>query len=246
MDVLLDPMRTEGYPEMIEEVLPSRDSSGASHRARCVAFNRRGTLLAAGTDRGDVVIWDCLTKGVAAVLGGGVVDPITSVSWAKDGRRCVGRVRRGRGREGGSGRRAQGREMGGVHPPSASRLRLGCPSSARALCPRHPHPLPLRPDRESVGRCARSSTSTSPSLSALPRLLTSSTSGRLVEWDVASGKPLFTAELGLQKETQRPLHCMNARLHPYTPHLALACPIGQGPLLLDLATGAKTALPYAW
>ena len=76
--------------------------------ARCVAFNRRGTLLAsafaalsrppcasrltlrtAGCHSGDVVLWDFETRGVARVLSGGHSADVLSLSWSHDGRRVA-------------------------------------------------------------------------------------------------------------------------------------------------------------
>ena len=85
----MDPYRLTGQPEVIEEALfRGCGSLTPQPCARCVAFNRRGTLLAAGSDRGLVLLWDLQTRGLAATLCGGHKDTVTAVSWAKDGRRC--------------------------------------------------------------------------------------------------------------------------------------------------------------
>ncbi|CAI5463272.1 unnamed protein product [Closterium sp. Yama58-4] len=57
---LLDPFQND-FPEVIEEYLDHR-------AAKCIAFNRRGTLLAAGCADGVCVIWDFDTRGVAKEL----------------------------------------------------------------------------------------------------------------------------------------------------------------------------------
>ncbi|KAG6555195.1 hypothetical protein Mapa_003234 [Marchantia paleacea] len=79
---LLDPFQSD-FPEVIEEYL-------VHGSAKCIAFNRRGTLLAAGCADGSCVIWDFDTRGVAKELR----DPncsasVTSVSWSKCGRRLL-------------------------------------------------------------------------------------------------------------------------------------------------------------
>ena len=64
-------------------------------KATCIAFNRRGTLLAAGTSRGSVVIWDFETRSVAREFRDGLPgddnDPIVvlSVSWSRDGKKII-------------------------------------------------------------------------------------------------------------------------------------------------------------
>lgn len=75
---LLDVFQSVELPETIEEFL----DDGV---AQCIAFNRRGTLLAAGCADGQVVIWDTETRGVAQRYKphSGAV---TSVAWSKDGR----------------------------------------------------------------------------------------------------------------------------------------------------------------
>ncbi|KAL2642152.1 hypothetical protein R1flu_009739 [Riccia fluitans] len=80
---LLDPFQSD-FPEVIEEYLEHGST-------KCIAFNRRGTLLAAGCLDGSCVIWDFDTRGVAKELR----DPncssasVTSVSWSKCGRRLL-------------------------------------------------------------------------------------------------------------------------------------------------------------
>lgn len=63
-DAPADPLDLLGLPEHIEESLE------CGH-ARCIAFNPAGTLLAAGCEEGQVVIWDCLTRGVVRVYAEG-------------------------------------------------------------------------------------------------------------------------------------------------------------------------------
>lgn len=65
-------------------------------KATCVAFNRRGTLLAAGTTDGIVVIWDFETRSVAREFKDGARDKdedggvaVLSVSWSRDGRKII-------------------------------------------------------------------------------------------------------------------------------------------------------------
>lgn len=56
---------------------------------KCIAFNRRGTLLAAGCSDGSCVIWDFETRGIAKVLQDkDSIAGITSVSWSKYGH-CI-------------------------------------------------------------------------------------------------------------------------------------------------------------
>ncbi|DBA66106.1 hypothetical protein WJX79_007507 [Trebouxia sp. C0005] len=74
---LLDPFQSVELPETIEEFL----DDGI---AQCIAFNRRGTLLAAGCADGQVVIWDIETRGVAQRCAPHSM-PVTSVAWSKDG-----------------------------------------------------------------------------------------------------------------------------------------------------------------
>ncbi|KAJ6424332.1 hypothetical protein OIU84_025177 [Salix udensis] len=57
---------------------------------KCIAFNRRGTLLAAGCTDGSCVIWDFETRGVAKELRDkDCVAAITSVCWSKYGHRIL-------------------------------------------------------------------------------------------------------------------------------------------------------------
>jgi hypothetical protein len=58
-----DPEGLIGLPEHLEEFLDFG-------RSRCIAFNPAGTLLASGCEGGEVVVWDCLTRGVARVYQG--------------------------------------------------------------------------------------------------------------------------------------------------------------------------------
>ncbi|KAL6760276.1 WD40-repeat-containing domain protein [Haematococcus lacustris] len=73
---LLDPFQSVQLPEVIEEYLEHGTTT-------CVAFNRRGTLLAAGTQEGQVVLWDFETRGVARVLER---HSVASLSWSRNGR----------------------------------------------------------------------------------------------------------------------------------------------------------------
>ncbi|XP_010271571.1 PREDICTED: protein RBL [Nelumbo nucifera] len=75
---IIDPLQGD-FPEVIEEYL----EHGIM---KCIAFNRRGTLLAAGCSDGSCVIWDFETRGIAKELrDNDCVAPITSVCWSKYG-----------------------------------------------------------------------------------------------------------------------------------------------------------------
>lgn len=75
---IVDPLQGD-FPEVIEEYL----QHGIM---KCIAFNRRGTLLAAGCSDGSCVIWDFGTRGIAKELRDkDCVSPITSVCWSKYG-----------------------------------------------------------------------------------------------------------------------------------------------------------------
>ncbi|KXZ44251.1 hypothetical protein GPECTOR_70g482 [Gonium pectorale] len=76
-----DPFQSVELPEVIEEFLDHGT-------ALCMAFNRRGTLLASGTKEGQVVVWDFDTRGVASVLTGHE-GPVTSVAWSRNGRHLI-------------------------------------------------------------------------------------------------------------------------------------------------------------
>ena len=78
--------------EIIEEALQHG-------KATCVAFNRRGTLLAAGTSGGSIAIFDFITRSVARELvpeaitnEDGTVEELPavfSVAWSSDGRKLL-------------------------------------------------------------------------------------------------------------------------------------------------------------
>ncbi|KAJ8453034.1 hypothetical protein Cgig2_014797 [Carnegiea gigantea] len=73
-----DPLQGD-FPEVIEEYL----KYGIM---KCIAFNRRGTLLAAGCFDGSCVIWDFETRGIAKELRDkDCTAAITSVCWSKHG-----------------------------------------------------------------------------------------------------------------------------------------------------------------
>ncbi|KAL0914007.1 hypothetical protein M5K25_017504 [Dendrobium thyrsiflorum] len=75
---IIDPLQGD-FPEVIEEYLQHGNM-------KCIAFNRRGTLLAAGCSDGSCVIWDFETRGIAKELRDkDCVAPITSVCWSKYG-----------------------------------------------------------------------------------------------------------------------------------------------------------------
>ncbi|XP_058746381.1 protein RBL-like [Vicia villosa] len=74
----------KGFPEVIEEFLEHEPTM------KCVAFNRRGTLLAAGCNDGSCVIWDFETRGIAKELRDEECSsPITSVCWSRSGNRIL-------------------------------------------------------------------------------------------------------------------------------------------------------------
>ncbi|XP_072974171.1 protein RBL [Typha angustifolia] len=79
---IIDPLQGD-FPEVIEEYLQHGNM-------KCIAFNRRGTLLAAGCADGSCVIWDFETRGVAKELRDkDCIAPITSVCWSKFGRHLL-------------------------------------------------------------------------------------------------------------------------------------------------------------
>ncbi|CAL5189603.1 unnamed protein product [Lathyrus oleraceus] len=74
----------EGFPEVIDEFLEHEPTM------KCVAFNRRGTLLAAGCHDGSCVIWDFETRGIAKELRDDECSsPITSICWSRSGNRIL-------------------------------------------------------------------------------------------------------------------------------------------------------------
>jgi COMPASS component SWD1 len=91
---LLDPHESD-IPERIEEELY------AEHRhARCLSFNKRGTLLGTGCHDGSVVLWDFDTRGVIKILTDEeeASTSVVSIAWSSNGRRIIagddkGRVR---------------------------------------------------------------------------------------------------------------------------------------------------------
>ncbi|KAI3794562.1 hypothetical protein L1987_37194 [Smallanthus sonchifolius] len=75
---ITDPLQGD-FPEVIDKYL----EYGIM---KCIAFNRRGTLLAAGCSDGRCVVWDFQTKGIAKELeNSDCVAAITSVCWSKSG-----------------------------------------------------------------------------------------------------------------------------------------------------------------
>ncbi|XP_014510654.1 protein RBL isoform X4 [Vigna radiata var. radiata] len=79
---IIDPLQGD-FPEVIEEYL----EHGCM---KCIAFNRRGTLLAVGCNDGSCVIWDFETRGIAKELrDNDCSSPITSVCWSKCGNRIL-------------------------------------------------------------------------------------------------------------------------------------------------------------
>ncbi|XP_071732289.1 protein RBL-like [Rutidosis leptorrhynchoides] len=79
---IIDPLQGD-FPEVIEEYL----EHGIM---KCISFNRRGTLLAAGCSDGSCVIWDFETRGIAKELRDrDCTAAITSVCWSKNGHRIL-------------------------------------------------------------------------------------------------------------------------------------------------------------
>lgn len=79
---IIDPLQGD-FPEVIEEYLEHGFM-------KCIAFNRRGTLLAAGCSDGRCVIWDFETRGIAKELrDSDCTVAVTSVSWSKYGHRIL-------------------------------------------------------------------------------------------------------------------------------------------------------------
>lgn len=79
---IIDPLQGD-FPEVIEEYL----EHGIM---KCIAFNRRGTLLAAGCSDGSCVIWDFETRGIAKELRDKDCSAaVTSVCWSKYGHRIL-------------------------------------------------------------------------------------------------------------------------------------------------------------
>uniref|UniRef100_A0ACD5TVT9 Uncharacterized protein n=1 Tax=Avena sativa TaxID=4498 RepID=A0ACD5TVT9_AVESA len=79
---IVDPLQGD-FPETIEEFLQHGNM-------KCIAFNRRGTLLAAGCANGSCIIWDFETRGLAREFRDkDCTAPITSVSWSKYGHRLL-------------------------------------------------------------------------------------------------------------------------------------------------------------
>ncbi|CAH9117785.1 unnamed protein product [Cuscuta epithymum] len=79
---IIDPLQGD-FPEVIEEYL----EHGVM---KCIAFNRRGTLLAAGCSDGSCIIWDFETRGISKELRDkDCLAAITSVCWSKYGHRIL-------------------------------------------------------------------------------------------------------------------------------------------------------------
>ncbi|KAK0571660.1 hypothetical protein LWI29_019616 [Acer saccharum] len=79
---IIDPLQGD-FPEVIEEYLEHGFM-------KCIAFNRRGTLLAAGCSDGSCVIWDFETRVITKELrDSACVAAITSVCWSKYGHRIL-------------------------------------------------------------------------------------------------------------------------------------------------------------
>jgi len=80
---LQDPFARSGVPDTVEEYL---DTHG---RGRCLAFNRRGTLLAVGCTGGLVQVWDFETRGVGKELQAPHAADVVALSWSRDGFRLA-------------------------------------------------------------------------------------------------------------------------------------------------------------
>ncbi|XP_047941515.1 protein RBL-like [Salvia hispanica] len=79
---IIDPLQGD-FPEVIEEYL----EHGVM---KCVAFNRRGNLLAAGCSDGSCIIWDFETRVIVKEFKDKeCVAAITSVCWSKYGHRIL-------------------------------------------------------------------------------------------------------------------------------------------------------------
>ncbi|CAM8949049.1 unnamed protein product [Rhodiola kirilowii] len=79
---IVDPLQGD-FPEIIEEYL----EHGVM---KCIAFNRRGTLLAAGCADGSFVVWDFETRGIAKEFRDKECSSaITSICWSKYGSRIL-------------------------------------------------------------------------------------------------------------------------------------------------------------
>uniref|UniRef100_A0A7N0RCH2 Uncharacterized protein n=1 Tax=Kalanchoe fedtschenkoi TaxID=63787 RepID=A0A7N0RCH2_KALFE len=79
---IVDPLQGD-FPEIIEEYL----EHGVM---KCIAFNRRGTLLAAGCADGSFVVWDFETRGIAKEFCDKECNRgITSICWSKYGQRIL-------------------------------------------------------------------------------------------------------------------------------------------------------------
>ncbi|KAL9231816.1 hypothetical protein vseg_006986 [Gypsophila vaccaria] len=75
---------TGDIPEVIEEYLEYKHGV-----IKCIAFNHRGTLLAAGCSNGSCIVWDFETRVIAKELKDeGCTTAITSVCWSKYGH-CI-------------------------------------------------------------------------------------------------------------------------------------------------------------
>ncbi|KOM49662.1 hypothetical protein LR48_Vigan08g048900 [Vigna angularis] len=78
-----EPSLQGDHPEVIEEYLKNG-------HAKCIAFNPRGKLLAAGCMDGRCVIWDFESRGIAKELKDEECSsPINSVCWSRCGNRIL-------------------------------------------------------------------------------------------------------------------------------------------------------------
>ncbi|KAJ3673933.1 hypothetical protein LUZ60_005925 [Juncus effusus] len=79
---ILDPLQGD-FPEVIEDFLQHGNM-------KCIAFNRHGTLLAAGCADGKILIWDFETRGISKTLRDKDSNaPITSVCWSNHGQHLL-------------------------------------------------------------------------------------------------------------------------------------------------------------
>jgi len=77
---LIDPFDHD-YPKKKGEVIEDRF-------AVCCKFNRRGSMLAVGTNEGQTLIYDFETKGIARILDGHI-HPVRALSWSRNSRKIL-------------------------------------------------------------------------------------------------------------------------------------------------------------
>ncbi|GJP37966.1 hypothetical protein CLOM_g22411 [Closterium sp. NIES-68] len=202
---LLDPFQND-FPEVIEEYLDHR-------AAKCIAFNRRGTLLAAGCADGVCVIWDFDTRGVAKELPLPPLHPAPPRDTPSPAT---------------------------VHSPSATPS-ADPPAAAPIAAPPAPPSLVTSVAWSKCGRLLLAAyTAAGPSSHAHAHSPVQShappSPHRVVLWDVAAGSPVASVAL------PKPALHVRLHPSP-SPSLALICPMGAPPALLHLPSGALRPLP---